>query len=125
MPSESNHRVTRVRDTTTRYLPPSTARLRSADMIPTVASQATMLSHTTWIGGSRGLLGVPSRANTPVTAPATSSNPVRFDHGPVSPCRLTWCDSSYQLNCCWHRPCELWNDGGGTSSTKHNSFRIS
>jgi SnoaL-like polyketide cyclase len=33
------------------------------------------------------LLGVPSSANTPVTAPATSSNPVRFDHGPVSPCR--------------------------------------
>src|SRR5215510_13266160 len=28
------------------------------------------------------------RANTPVTAPATSSNPVRFDHGPVSPCRV-------------------------------------
>src|SRR6266540_6421774 len=42
------------------------------------------------IGGSRGLSAVPSNANTPVTAPATSSNPVRFDHGPVSPCSTTF-----------------------------------
>ena len=37
------------------------------------------------IGGCFGLLRDPSRAKTPETVAPISSNPGRFDHGPVSP----------------------------------------